>query len=171
MSTATHCKGCGAPISPTNSYDNRRKWCSERCRKRSYGDPCVDCGARTCYGAETARIPEPRCQPCSAKHRVFWTREVILARIEEWADLYGEPPAVPDWCPSHARKYGDEPRAKRFEDANGHWPAHHIVYERFPSWNAAIAAAGYTPRAPHGGGDNVSRRRNVRRRLEEQRAA
>jgi hypothetical protein len=62
------CPGCGAKI----VGDPRRKWCSERCRKGSYGDPCIDCGARTTFGAESARVPEPRCLSCAAsrKHAV-----------------------------------------------------------------------------------------------------
>lgn len=156
------CAGCGTPISPTGSYDNRRKWCSEKCRKGSYGDPCVDCGKRTSYGAETARIPEPRCQQCSATHRTFWTQELILSRIDEWADLYGEPPAVPDWDANHARKLNDEKRAVRWEAARGHWPFARVVIKRFGSWNAALTAGGYQPRPAHGGGANVQRRRAMR---------
>jgi len=29
----------------------------------------VECGARTCYGAERGRVPEPRCVPCDYARR------------------------------------------------------------------------------------------------------
>lgn len=58
------CHGCGAKLPPLKAQGRPRKWCSERCRKASYGDPCVDCGASTVYGAERARVPEPRCASC-----------------------------------------------------------------------------------------------------------
>jgi hypothetical protein len=38
------------------------------------------------------------------------------------------------------------------------------VIGEFGSWNAAIAAAGFEPRAAHGGGGNQLRRRKVRER-------
>jgi hypothetical protein len=72
-SEARTCAGCGDLLA-----EPRRKWCSERCRKRSYGDPCIDCGAKTRYGAERPRVPEPRCNTCQGKRRAA-----------RWADRYG----------------------------------------------------------------------------------
>jgi len=61
------CKGCGAEL-PASLSNRPRVWCSERCRKGSYGDPCVECGARTVYGAETGRRGEdPRCAACARR--------------------------------------------------------------------------------------------------------
>lgn len=156
--TVFACLGCGAPIEKTWRGPDP-KWCGERCRKRSYGDPCVDCGARTTYGAEKTRIPEPRCATCSYRHRRVWSRELILDRIREWAGLYGEPPATADWNPTQARLSGDEQRARRFELAGGHWPHHTTAVRVFGGWSAAIREAGFEPRAPHGGSGNELRRR------------
>jgi hypothetical protein len=58
------CAGCGTELVAVRPKVKPRKWCSERCRKASYGDPCVDCGTRTNYGAESARVAEPRCVTC-----------------------------------------------------------------------------------------------------------
>lgn len=135
------CQGCGGPLPP-----RARKWCSERCRKGSYGDPCVDCGARTVYGAETKRVPEPRCVPCENARRTVWTQEIIIDRIREWVALYDTPPAMPDWNPVQARIINDPERARRFYAAEGHWPWFMRVIERFGSWNAGVAAAGFEPR-------------------------
>jgi biotin operon repressor len=78
------CHGCGAALPPQNYVGRPRKWCSERCRKGSYGDPCVDCGGRTCFGAETARVPEPRCIACrqsaESGRRVKQAVEILQAR-------------------------------------------------------------------------------------------
>lgn len=136
-----------------------------RARKDSYAKPCVDCGAMT-SGSE-GRREEPRCHQCAAiKHGAeakIWTREAITLAIEEWAHLHGEPPAVPDWNPTQARILNDEPRARRFEDADGIWPHAQSVRRAFGSWAAAIEAAGFVPRAPHGGGGNQYRRHRSRR--------
>lgn len=134
------CAGCDSAVPTT------RKWCSNRCRKQSYGQPCVDCGKRTCFGAESARVPYPRCQECSVEHRRKWTPEVVVARIQEWARLYGDRPAQPDWNPWQARALGQEDRAQRFESANGYWPGFTTLVDVFGSWNAAIEAAGLEPR-------------------------
>lgn len=136
------CAGCHNTLGA--GHHPRRKWCSERCRKASYGQPCVDCGTRTVHGAESARVPEPRCATCSAAHRRIWTPDRILDRIKAWEAEHGTAPAVADWCPYIARP--DEQRAARFKQ--GGWPSKTTVIDEFGSWNAAIAAAGLTPRSP-----------------------
>jgi hypothetical protein len=150
------CAGCGELFQVRSKQAlARAKWCSERCRKRQYGQPCIDCGKRTTHGAEHARLEEPRCYPCSMAKRTTWTQDAIIEAIGRWHALYGEPPACPDWNPTIAR--GDEDRALRLE--NGQWPSVTHVFHVFGSWNAAIGAAGFQPRVPHGGGGNVKRRR------------
>lgn len=153
------CQGCGASIEQAGR-GRRRKWCSERCRKASYGDPCVDCGARTSFGSETARVPEPRCRACSALLLRLWPREAIVAAIQEWASVHGEAPAVGDWNPYQAREvYHDDARAARYEADPLRWPSHTTVYAEFGSWNSALAAAGFVPRSAHGGSGNYRRQR------------
>jgi hypothetical protein len=109
-------------------------------------------------------VEEPRCLPCATAHGIFWTRAQIIERMREWADIYGEPPAVPDWCPSVAARNGDPDRVRRFREAKGQWPAHTTVFEVFgPSgWNAAIEAAGFAPRRSGGFAENAARRRSER---------
>jgi hypothetical protein len=132
-----------------------------KARKERYAQPCVDCRAPT-SGSE-GRREDARCQSCAAaksgREKRLWTRELIIARIREWAALHGEPPAVPDWNPPAARLAHDEARAQRFEAAGGHWPWTSDVIERFGTWNTAISAARYEPRAPHGGSGNQLRAR------------
>lgn len=75
------CAGCGAEL-PTYPVSNRpRKWCSGKCRKASYGDPCIDCGQRTVYGAETARVPAPRCDGCNKRHESDRRCERVMAML------------------------------------------------------------------------------------------
>lgn len=139
-----------------------------RARKQRYQGVCVDCGGPTSGGDGRAKAPE-RCQECRTEYqhteeyslsKQLWPREVLLARIREWAQLYGEPPAIPDWSPTSARIIGDEARARRFELADGHWPWFTLVVRRFGSWNAALTEAGFEPRVPHGGNGNMGRRRD-----------
>lgn len=63
------CAGCGEMFPIRSILSRKAKWCSQKCRKGSYGDPCIDCGARTAFGAERARVPEPRCAKCAAVAR------------------------------------------------------------------------------------------------------
>jgi hypothetical protein len=161
----TTCRGCGEPIEQPPS-GRRRQWCSENCRRRHvYSGTCVDCGAQTSRGRGSS--PNERCRPCGAKKNgadaKVWTREAIVAAIREWVVEFGEPPATYDWNPYGARHtMHDEARARRFEDAAGRWPSVTAAFDRFGSWQAAIAAAGYEPRPAHGGGGNVARRRSQR---------
>jgi hypothetical protein len=87
--------------------------------------------------------------------------ERVLDGIRRWVDLYGEPPSAADWDPYHARRLGDEARAARYEE--GDWPHMGTAFNAFGSWNAAIEAAGFKARAPHGGAGNQWRRRGTER--------
>lgn len=147
---AGRCRGCSTPL-PAGRGGPPRVWCSERCRKASYGDPCVGCGTRTQFGAESSRVPEPRCRACAATRRTVWTRATLLDAIRAWTVEHGSPPAMRDWKPWAARQCGDEARAVRFETAGGRWPSTTRVINEFVRWNAAIVAAGYEPRSAHGG--------------------
>lgn len=137
-----------------------------RARKDQYAQECIDCGAST-SGSE-GRRDEPRCHPCAAKRsgaaRKIWTREQIIAAMRWWNEEYGEPPAAPDWDPTRARRNRDEQRARRARAliAGGAIPATKTVYATWGSWNKAIIAAGFTPRAGHGGAGNQHRRRSMR---------
>lgn len=132
-----------------DSVFSRRKWCSERCRRVTmYSRPCVDCGQPT-DGSDGLR-DEPRCRCCapvvSGAARKVWTRQACVLAIQQWAFEYGDPPASADWNPAQCRILHDVARAQ--------------------SWSRAIAAAGFTPRAPNGGGGNMARRRTVRAKAE-----
>lgn len=117
--------------------------------------PCVDCGTLI----EGTHLDAQRCPPCAAQERTVWTPEAVVCAIQEWADIHGEPPAAPDWNPWSARhEIHDEARAQRFED-DACWPHQTSVVRAWGTWNKAIAAAGFTPRTPNGGGDNALRRR------------
>lgn len=142
-------------------------------RKDSYRQPCVDCGAIT-SGCEGLK-PVPRCQPCASARTgaamMIWTPGRIIQAIQEWARVYGEPPAMPDWNPWSARnQLHDEERARRWERANGRWPWFTSVVIRFGSWNEGMLAAGFQPRDTVGSVENHRRRRSIRNRDSRDRA-
>ncbi len=150
----------------TDAEYNARSLATARALKESYRGTCVDCGAST-NGSDGPGKASKRCVPCGAiksgAERTVWTREVLITRIQEWASIHGEPPAMADWNPTRARNFlHDEERARRFEDADGYYPWMTLVVRVFGSWNAAIAAAGFKPRPRYGGEGNELRRRNVR---------
>lgn len=68
----------------------------------------------------------------------------MLSAMREWADRYGEPPAMSDWEPARARRLGQEWRAERYE--TGDWPTTRMVCAAFPSFSAAVEQAGLKPR-------------------------
>lgn len=139
-------------------------------RKQRYAGVCVECGAPT-SGSE-GRVDNPRCGRCGSKAGAaktaalytVWTPDLIVQRIQEWAKIYGEPPACTDWNPEQARRMNDPTRAQRFHDANHYWPWFTQVINRFGSWNAAIEAAGFTPRHQGGHGNPNPTRRQRRER-------
>lgn len=80
--TGRLCARCGETLAPNKGPGRARKWCSEKCRKGSYGQPCMDCGARTSYGAESARVPEPRCDPCRLRCASDRRVERVMAMLD-----------------------------------------------------------------------------------------
>jgi hypothetical protein len=79
-----------------------------------------------------------------AVERIDYTQVEIVEAITRWVFLYQEAPRMIDWDPSRARRSGQAWRAERFE--SGRWPSARIVTRRFPSFNAALEAAGVKPR-------------------------
>lgn len=138
------CQGCGAELPPSRG-SRPRKWCSNHCRRHTmYSRPCLDCGKPTYSGNA---IPPERCLPCWGRRRQIWTEEAVIAAIQAWAEQSGGiPPAATDWNPNHATKNGHPEKADRFYEDDA-WPLTGTVLERFGSWNTAIRAAGFVPRA------------------------
>ena len=138
------CPGCGADL--TGSH-GRRKWCSEKCRKAvCYAGECETCGAPTDGSNGRDKAPK-HCSMCAPAANAKWPRERILAKIREWAEQHGEPPSCRDWNPALAKDLGGAAAAviERFEA--GDWPWYGSVTYYWPTWNDAIAAAGFEPRA------------------------
>jgi hypothetical protein len=76
-----------------------------------------------------------------------WSRELIIEKIREWNDRYGEPPCSADWNPSLARWRAQEWRAERYYE--GFWPSTNAAKRPFEgSFDAAVRAAGLEPRRP-----------------------
>jgi hypothetical protein len=133
----------------------RRRESAERC-----SGSCEQCGART-DGSRGRRNAAKLCATCVVEERRIWTRDAVLLAMQEWAEEYGELPAVADWNPYQAEAIlNDLARAERFRQAEGRWPSFRTVYELWGSWNTAIEAAGGIARAPHGGNGNLDRRRD-----------
>jgi Homing endonuclease associated repeat len=155
------CRGCGEPFEGVVKRGHVREWCSERCRKAQYDKQCSDCGARidgTTPGRSTGR-----CAVCAKTAFSAGVREGHLGAIREWAAIHGEPPARADWDAYQCRFVGDEARAQRAEAALAEgWPSSNTIIKAFGSWNEAIRAAGFEPRAP--GGDAANHRRSRRAR-------
>lgn len=139
-------------------------------RRERYAGTCVDCGAKTTGCNGPLKAPK-RCAACfhssydNTVKRQIWPVAVLIARIQEWARIYGDPPAMNDWNPTSARSMHDEARARRWEDADGYWPWFTTVVNRFGTWNAGIEAAGFEPRVPYATVENMLRRRSMRERM------
>jgi Homing endonuclease associated repeat len=77
--------------------------------------------------------------------RRYWDRERIIAAMTLWHRVYGKAPCANDWRPNALTAPSNQPRLERFR--SGSWPAASVVNRHFGSWNAAIEAAGFTPRS------------------------
>lgn len=114
----------------------------EKARKERYRGICIDCGGKTTYGKK-GKHPF-RCSACAQHHypdaRRKWTRERILADIQEWNRLYGSPPTAQDWLTGPSTKERDEKRGGR------RWPHIGVVQKMFGSWSNALEVAGFERR-------------------------
>lgn len=90
------------------------------------------------------------------KHGPPYTNDLIIARLHQWAALYGGPPTKTDLDGPKLRSLADRAgtkareameRVTRFE--RGDWPGEATIRERFGSVNDALELAGY-PRVPPG---------------------
>src|SRR3954467_15172630 len=83
----------------------------------------------------------PSAQTAGGAQVKRWTRDLIIAKILEWNDRYGEPPCSADWNPSLARWRAQEWRAERYRE--GEWPSTNAAKRPFGgSFVAAVRAAG-----------------------------
>jgi hypothetical protein len=136
-----------------------------RARKMRHTVACLDCGQPCNFDGSRARR-SLRCLSCSTEHtkaNAKWTRDAIIAVIQRWADLYGSQPAATDFNPSAPSHRGE--RARRFRE--GDYPVLAMVQHVFGSWNAAIEAAGFTPRTGYGIGISDARLDRIRQMLAE----
>src|SRR5215208_1941794 len=89
----------------------------------------------------------PSAQTAGGAQVKRWTRELIIAKLREWNDRYGEPPCSADWNPSLARWRAQEWRAERYRE--GRWPSTNAAKRPFGgSFVAAVRAAGLEPHKP-----------------------
>ncbi|MBO0768331.1 MAG: hypothetical protein J2O48_06565 [Solirubrobacterales bacterium] len=91
------------------------------------------------------RRPNQRATAGRSPRTSSYSQAEILEAIRAWHRTYGETPTMLDWTPAQARRVGQEWRAERFEA--GSWPSTRVVCRQFETFNAAIAAAGFTPRS------------------------
>jgi hypothetical protein len=80
-----------------------------------------------------------------------WTRERIIEAIQQWATVTGDAPFTGDWMKvpamtSALQRAGVDPESRWCDHRL--WPTTHVVSDTFGTWNAAIEAAGFTPRLP-----------------------
>lgn len=135
----------------------------QRARRESYQGVCERCGGVTKSNGTSK--PSGLCAGCgrvkSGESNRLWTSERVIASIQWWNERYDEPPAMADWNPNTASRRGDSARAARARQhiAAGEipWATHAVRIHG--SWNAAIAAAGFDPRAGIGNRANAARRK------------
>jgi hypothetical protein len=120
------CQGCGEELPPPKQTGRPRQWCSAACFNRRFGTTCITCGTPT-----TQR--RRHCVDCAPRKSTEWSYERIIGAIQEWHASTGAIPQTRDW------KKGAPDR-----------PTVGSVTRAFGSWNAAIAAAGFTPQSMGG---------------------
>jgi DNA-directed RNA polymerase subunit RPC12/RpoP len=129
------CAGCGAELKPNRGPGHPRKWCSERCRRRTlYSGVCADCGGATYDG--TAHPPN-RCTRCNGRlagarqREAFREQRALVERL--WAEgLTARQIGVElGWGMRHAAHYISTLRTQRGYD---------LPYRRTPEQRARITA-------------------------------
>lgn len=120
------------------------RFCSDKCRKVSYGGRCVDCGKRTdgSYGRAKAAA---RCLACHKVYAHERARGRIIAAIRDWVDEHGTPPTAFHWNPEEAIRHGHPEWAVYYRATRHRWASSSDAQRIFGSWSAAIEAAGFLP--------------------------
>jgi hypothetical protein len=108
-----------------------------RAVKARYQGVCRGCGAYTQprNGKGDAYAYGKACHPGAIERR--WTRERVLAAMDEWCARYGLLPSSYDWSRTHARRRGGEALRRL---ADGPQPSASVVTELFGTWAAARAS-------------------------------
>ncbi len=141
----------------------RHKAASREAKRRRTGR-CRVCGGPTRYNGKHGKGASEVCHSCNARAQaaanIVWTRERIVAALHDAHQALGRPPGMVDFNPNLARAKGNLVRAELSErmiaagrwpwSSAGRWPWSSAIYLRFGSYNAAMAAAGFAPRPPHG---------------------
>lgn len=142
------CAGCDNEVPPNKAPGRARKWCSERCRKRTlYSRRCIDCGA-VCNTDGSVTEPSLRCQKCNGAHTRALTRAWVIKSMQEWARMFGAPPSATDWNRARLKDKSMTRKADRYEKTGRPWPSAGTVQQNFGSWNAGLIAAGFLPLTP-----------------------
>lgn len=131
MTNAQIAATLGMSPSGLRSLINDPDLSKQRARRERYRRPCPRCG--TLMDGSGGRKTQPEiCFSCSrqeAHDSRFYTPEVIVERIQQWARAHGAPPSASDWL--------------RTVPEGG--VAVSTVQREFGTWNAAIKAAGFDP--------------------------
>jgi hypothetical protein len=78
-----------------------------------------------------------------------WTRERIVAALQDWTRLVGSAPRSYEWAPASARVLGREsPLSRLWATSHPRWPSTATVARHFGTWNTALSAAGLPLRRP-----------------------
>lgn len=141
----------GLSGSAASQYLNDPDDSKRRARIDGYRTPCPYCGRPMtgCYGKVQRSKACPVCAPKHQARAKKWTRESLIEIILAFERDVGRPPAMTDFSPGIRPTSLGYFRRQRRKERLG-LPAGSTVIRLYGSWNAAIAAAGFTPRARHG---------------------
>lgn len=112
-------------------------------RRDSYRGTCESCGRKTFGGDGPAKAPKlcRKCANIKQSEERHWVADLVLERIREWAQRFGEPPVATDWL--RGREHRTELMDEVDEDGFAYWPHPSILMREFGSWANAIEAAGF----------------------------
>lgn len=121
----------GAKLKTVHAWLTDPDLSRQRARRETYRGRCA-CGAPTTGCNGRAQAPK-ECLACLHRRQHEerqWKPEAIIDAIRAWFDSRGRPPVATDW---HIVPEGEVV------------PSVNSVQREFGTWNAAIAAAGFTP--------------------------
>lgn len=112
----------------------------DHARKQSYGRLCANGCGRYTNGGDGPGKASRYCNHCAPGiYLRKWTRENIIAAIQEWARRHGHPPSSTEWVNRTVADDGYEfpPRSAVYDSSNGN------RNPPFAQWADAIEAAGF----------------------------
>lgn len=102
---------------------------------------CKACARERQKGVR-ARGADAQGSPRGVRGTPYWTRERIIAAIQEWVERYDEIPSSGAWNMSYSGLSAERREVLRQRFKEGDWPGLEQVVYQFGTWRKALSESG-----------------------------